>query len=169
MWFTTEWPDGRCSRFGFNSAYAVWNGVRWTVAYAPDGCPKMLPGAQAPAVAHLGGARYKLYFNLHQTPGAPTDPRISLKPMRMLYADPDTTGDPTVADFEDWETLNAARQVHYLWPNGALLTEDEESRLDDYVVLAPTADPERLVMYSNMSSTGLNALPFIGSAVLINP
>jgi uncharacterized protein (TIGR03437 family) len=169
MWFTTEWQDGRCSRLGFNSAYAVWNGVRWTVAYASDGCPKMLSGAQAPAVAHLGGARYKVYFNLHQTPGAPTDPRISLKPMRMLYADPDATGEPTIADFEDWEALASARQVHYLWPNGSLLTEDEESRLDDYVVLAPTADPERLVMYSNMSATGLNALPFIGSAVLVNP
>jgi uncharacterized protein (TIGR03437 family) len=169
MWFTTEWQDGRCSRLGFNSAYAVWNGVRWSVAYEPDGCPKMLPGAQAPAVVHLGGARYKLYFNLHQTPGAPTDPRVSLKPMRMLYADPDATGDTGIADFEDWEALAAARQVHYLWPNGSLLTEDEESRLDDYVVLAPTADPERLVMYSNMSATGLNALPFIGSAVLVNP
>jgi uncharacterized protein (TIGR03437 family) len=169
MWFTTEWPDGRCSAYGYNTAFAVWNGSRWSVAYRPDGCPKMLPGAQAPAIAHLGGARYKLYFNLHPATGGPSDPRVGIKPMRLLYADPNATGDPAIADFEDWEPLAAARQLHYLWPDGSLLTPDEESRLDDYVVLAPSADPERLVMYSNMSATGTTALPFIGSAVLINP
>jgi uncharacterized protein (TIGR03437 family) len=169
MWFTTEWQDGRCSTFGFNAAYAAWSGARWNVAYRSDGCPKLLPGAQAPASVHLGGARYKLYFNLHPSPSGPSDPRVALKPMRMLYADPEATGDPAVAEFEDWEPLSSARQVRYLWPNGDLLTEDEQSRLDDYVILAPTSDPERLVMYSNMSATGTQALPFIGSAVLVNP
>jgi hypothetical protein len=88
--------------------------------------------------------------------------------MRMLYADPEPTGDPAVADFEDWEALALARPVHYLWPNGDRLSEEEESRLDDYAIFAPTPDPERLIMYSNMSLSGTQAMPFIGSAVLVN-
>jgi uncharacterized protein (TIGR03437 family) len=166
MWFTTEWPDRRCSAYSFNAAYAVWTGAKWSVAYEANGCPKLLAGAQAPAPVHLGGARYKLYFNLHPSPGGPTDPQQALKPMRMLYADPDATGDPASVEFEDWEPLAAARKVHYLWPDGSPVNETEESRLDDYVIFAPTPDPARLVMYSNMSA-GQTA-PFIGSAVLLN-
>jgi uncharacterized protein (TIGR03437 family) len=168
MWFTTEWPNGRCSPYGFNAAYAVWTGARWSVAYQPDGCPKLLAGAQAPAPVHLGGARYKLYFNLHPRPGGPTDPQQALKPMRMLYADPEATGDPALVEFEDWEPLASARTVRYLWPDGGALTEEEVSRLDDYVIFAPTPDPTRLIMYSNMSAGGAQGLPFIGSAVLLN-
>jgi uncharacterized protein (TIGR03437 family) len=167
MWFTTEWPDGRCSAFGFNAAYAVWSGTKWEVAYRPDGCPKLLAGVQAPAPAHLGGARYKLYFNLHPRPGGPTNPQQSRKPMRLLYADPEAAGDPALVDFEDWEPLAYARELHYLWPDGGLLSEEEESRLDDFAIIAPTADPTRLVMYSNMSAG--EGTPFIGSAVLLNP
>jgi len=171
MWFTTEWPNGSCSTFGFNAAFAVWNGTRWVVqaAEAAEGCPKMLKGVQAPAPVHLGGARYKLYFNRHSTPGGVTNPLTTIKPMQMIYADGERTGDARRVDFEDWEGVEAARDVHYLWPDGTPLTEDEESRLDDYVILAPTTDPTALIMYSNMSATGAGALPFIGSAVLVNP
>jgi uncharacterized protein (TIGR03437 family) len=169
MWFTTEWPDGRCSTFGFNAAYAVWNGAAWKVGYRADGCPKLLPGVQAPAPVHLGGARYKLYFSFHALPGGVTNPQASLKPMRMLYADPEATGDPALADFEDWEPVASARLIRFLWPDGTRLTDDEQSRLDDFVVFAPTADPTRLIMYSNMSTGGAQGIPFIGSAILLNP
>jgi hypothetical protein len=173
MWFTTEWRDGRCSRFDFNAAYAVWNGKTWDVQYGADGCPKILAGVQAPAPVHIGGsaglARYKLYFSRHARPGGPGDPRIAIKPLQLLYADPERTGDAARTDFEDWEPLDAAREVHFLWPDGSKLTEDEESRLDDFVVFAPGGDPARLIMYSDMSFTGLNAVPFIGTAVLVNP
>jgi uncharacterized protein (TIGR03437 family) len=169
MWFTTEWADGRCSAFGFNAAYAVWSGSAWRVEYGADGCPKLLRGVQAPAPVHLGGARYKLYFSFHATPGGVTNPQASFKPMRMLYADPEATGDPALADFEDWEPLANARPIRYVWSNGALLTDDEQSRLDDFVVFAPTTDPARLIMYANMSSGGAQSIPFIGSAVLLNP
>ena len=169
MWFTTEWPDRRCSEFNFNVAYAVWSGTRWNVEYQPGGCPKLLAGAQAPAVVHLGGGRYKLYFNLHPSPSGPTDPQSALKPMRMLYADPAATGYPGLVDFEDWEPMESAREIHYLWASGEMLTETEESRLDDYVIFAPTSDPRQLIMYSNMSASGAGGIPFIGSAVLVNP
>ncbi|MEZ5353813.1 MAG: fibronectin type III domain-containing protein [Bryobacteraceae bacterium] len=169
MWFTTEWPDRRCSPFNFNAAYAVWTGVKWRVDYGRDECPKLLAGAQAPAVVHLGGGSYKMYFNQHALPNGPTDPQVALKPIRLLYADAVATGDPTVVDFEDWEPLASARQVHYLWPDGGVLSENQESRLDDYVVFAPTVDPRRLILYSNMSEDTSRIPPFIGSAVLVNP
>jgi hypothetical protein len=165
MWFTTEWSDRRCSDFGFNAAYAVWSGERWVVQYGENGCPKLLPGAQAPMPVHLGGGRYKLYFNIH--------PRSSpLKPMRLLYADPDATGDPGVVDFEDWEPLEEARELHYLWPDGTELDDLNESQLDDYMIFAPTSHPKRLIIYSNMGAPatfGQISPPVIGSAVLINP
>jgi hypothetical protein len=169
LWFTTEWPDRRCSEFGFNAAYAVWDGDRWTVQYQENGCPKILAGAQAPVPVHLGGARYKLYFNRHPRPGGPSDPQVAVKPMRLLYADPEYSGDPAVVDFEDWESLDDARRIRYLWPDGSPLDEDNESRLDDYMIFAPTPDPKRLIMYSNMSPRGPGVMPFIGSAVLVNP
>lgn len=173
MWFTTEWRDGRCSRFDFNVAYAVWNGKKWDVQYGEDGCPKVLAGVQAPAPVQTGSlngpARYKLYFSRQLRPGGPTDPRVAIKPFQVLYADPELTGDPARTDFDDWEPLETARDVHFLWPNGALLTEEEESRFDDFVALAPGPDHTRLVLYSDMSATGLNAVPFIGAAVLVNP
>lgn len=173
MWFTTEWRDGRCSTFGFNAAYAVWNGEKWEVRYGDNGCPKVLGGVQAPMpvqVAHAAGApRYKLYFSRHSSTGGPTDPRVAIKPLEVLYGDPERSGEEGLTDFEDWEAVEDARNVHFLWPDGALLTEDEESRLDDFVVFTPGADPSQLVMYSNMSATGVTAVPFIGAAVLVNP
>lgn len=172
MWFTTEWRDRRCSALDFNAAYAVWNGKTWDVRYGDDGCPKILAGVQAPAPVHIAGAgpaRYKLYFSRHVRPGGPGDPRIAIKPLQVLYADPALTGDAARTDFEDWEPVETAREVHFLWPDGQELTEDEISRLDDFVVFAPGPDPSRLVMYSDMSFTGLNAVPFIGAAVLLNP
>lgn len=91
-----------------------------------------------------------------------------MKPMQMIYADGAATGDASIVEFEDWEQIDAAREIHYVFADGTPLTEAEESRLDDYVMLAPTSDPAVLIMYSNMSATGTTP-PFIGSAVLINP
>jgi hypothetical protein len=89
--------------------------------------------------------------------------------MYMLYADAQVSGDATRVDFEDWEPLASARKAHYLWPDGQSLGESDESRLDDYWIFAPTNDPKRLVMYSNMSAAAPGAMPFIGSAILVNP
>ena len=63
-----------------------------------------------------------------------------------------------------------AREVRFVWPDGTELSEDDESRLDDYEVYAPTDDPDFLVMYANMSCTdGSCGVPFVGMAVLLNP
>ena len=48
------------------------------------------------------------------------------------------------------------------------MNEANESQLD-YMIFAPTTDPKRLIMYSNMGSTGPMSPPVIGSAFLINP
>ncbi len=59
--------------------------------------------------------------------------------------------------------------MNYIWPDGTLLTDQDQSRLDDYVIFAPTPDPAKLIMYSNMSSGRAQSVPFIGSAWLLNP
>ncbi len=66
-----------------------------------DQGPNLLAGAQASAVVHLGGGRYKLCFNQHPHPGGPADPQIARKPIRLLFADAPATGDPAAVDFED--------------------------------------------------------------------
>ena len=115
---------------------------------------------------HLGGARYKLYFNRH--PRAPPG-ADNMTPMRMLYADPERSGDAGRIEFEDCEPLEQARAIHYLWPDGSRLNDAEQSLLDDYMIFAPTADPKALLMYSNMGAAAGGQVPFIGVAMLINP
>lgn len=168
MWFTTEWPDRRCSPFQMNAAYAVWDGWRWQVRYGEDGCPKMLTGVQAPFPVHLGGGRYKMYFNRHFEPALPGPGTPPRKPMQMIYAGPASADHSPQPAFEDWEPLASARNVHYLWPGGGSLTEAEESFLDDHAFFSPTGDPKVLLMFTNMPAGGMGA-PFIGSAVLVNP
>ena len=52
MVFTVDRVQG-CSTFGFNHAYAVWDGTRWSVQYAANGCPKLFTSAQAAAACGL--------------------------------------------------------------------------------------------------------------------
>ncbi len=160
--FTTEYRDRSCSTAGFNFGYAVYDGERWLVQYQEDGCPKLMKGMQAMAPMHLGGNRYKMYFNQH--PDTPQGPGPARKPIRLIYNDSESDS----VHFEDWEPKADSRPVHFLYDDGTLLTEDETSRLDDNFAYMPTGDWKFQVMYSNMSAPG-NAPPFIGTSVLINP
>lgn len=112
---------------------------------------------------HLGGKRDKLYFS-HNTGS------FASKPLKILYADGAATGDPSRVEFEDWEGIARAREVHILWPGGTELSEAEESMFDDFQAWMPAGDPALQVIYSNMScpNNGCGA-PFIGMAVLLNP
>jgi hypothetical protein len=159
--------DKSCTSSFFNLGYAIWDGSRWNLQYDANGCPKTIPGIQAPMPVHVGGVRYKLYFNHNTTSNGGVN---QFKPMKLLYADGATTGDPSLVDFEDWESIARARRVNYLWPSGSLLTDEEKSMLDDYQIWMPTNDPAFQVIYSNMSCPN-NACgaPFIGMAVLANP
>ena len=156
MVFTAHLTDSTCSSTFFNAGFAIWSGSRWVVQYAADGCPKLIPGVQAPMPVHLGGTRYKMYFN-NNTGGT-----VDHKPLKILYADGGT--------FDGFEPVARARELHVLWPSGAELTETEESMFDDFQVTMPTNDPMFQVIYSNMTCPA-NACgpPFIGMAVLLNP
>lgn len=167
MVVTIHYSDTSCSSSFFNMGYAVWDGTRWNLQYDSRGCPKTIPGVQAPMPVHVGGARYKLYFNHNATNSGGVE---QFKPMKLLYADAAASGSASLVDFDDWETIDRARRVNFFWPNGTLLTDEEKSLFDDYHVWMPSNDPSQQVIYSNMScpSNGCGA-PFIGMGVLLNP
>ncbi|HEV7764583.1 MAG TPA: fibronectin type III domain-containing protein [Thermoanaerobaculia bacterium] len=166
MIVTGHLSDPACSATFFNATYAVWNGTQWNVQYAPNGCPKLIAAVQAPMPVHVGGTRYKLYFNHNRE----SNGLGGHKPLKLLYADGAATGDALLVEFEDWETADRMRELRVLWPSGVELTDVEKSQFDDYQVWMPTRDPALQVMYSNMTCPN-NACgaPFIGSALLVNP
>jgi hypothetical protein len=171
MVFTVNPASQVCSPYNFTQGYAIWNGARWQVQYQANGCPKMFEQMQAPNPVHLGGVRYKLYYNnTAGLRGQPSNPLSDTKPMKVIYADGLLTGNPSSVEFEDWEATAMAREVHYLWPDGSDADLENESKLDDHVTLMPTGDPNFQVMYSNMSGNQTPpAPPFIGMLALINP
>ena len=168
MVFTVDQVPG-CSTKTHNHAYAVWNGSRFVVQYAADGCPKMFVGAQAALPMHVGGARYKMYYG---------DPSVSagrlagsmlpfVGPKRLIYADGASSGPAATVEFEDWEPVGSARNVHFLWPNGDLLDERAEGYIDDFHFLAPTGSLDLQVLY--LTITDGVVIPFAAAAVLLNP
>ena len=170
MVITAEF-DGACSsETFFNTAYAIWDGVRWVVQNDAAGCPKYLAEVQAPMLVHMGGTRYKMYFS-HNTirRGGMSNPLTDVKPLKVIYADAGVAGDPASVDFEDWEQIAQAREVQFLWPDGSALALAQESALDDYMMFMPTGNPALQIMYSNMSTPGSTLAPFIGMVVLVNP
>ncbi|MEW6321697.1 MAG: hypothetical protein AB1635_11510 [Acidobacteriota bacterium] len=168
MVFTTDQVTG-CSTFGMNHGYAVWNGSRFVVQYASDGCPKLFTSAQAMLPMHVGDVRYKAYYG---DPSVSTG-RISssnlpfLGPKKLIYADGRVSGAADVVDFEDWEAHSAARNVVFLWPNGDQLDDRAEGYIDDYHFLAPTGSLDLQVMY--MAITDGSVAPFAAVAILQNP
>jgi hypothetical protein len=167
MIFTVN-TDAGCTDRSFTQGYAVWDGQQWQVQYAANGCPKLFESVQAPMPVHLGGVRYKLYYSNNATlrtqPGS-----FENKPMRLIYADGQLTGQPGAVDFEDWEPLAQARAVQYLFPDGTPLTLADESRLDDFFMFLPTGEPGLQVMYTNTASPNSTTPPMLGMAVLVNP
>jgi len=118
---------------------------------------------------HVGTTRYKMYY------GNPSDQtgRIAgsnlpfLGPKLMIYADGSRRGDPSRVDFEDWESVNDARRVVFLWPDGTTLNSTALGYIDDFTVLLPTNDMTLQVMY--VAITDGSAAPFAAAAVLLNP
>ncbi len=166
---TVDLADVSQSSSEFCAAYAVWNGTEWKLQYSEGTHPKIFSGVQAPLPVHLGGARYKMYFQ-HNTAlkGSFLDwSTMTSTPTKVVYADGAQSGDASLVDFEDWDTIDSARRVHFLWPDGSEMDLATESKLDDFVFLMPTADPEFQMMYTNMSAEG--TAPFIATAVLANP
>jgi hypothetical protein len=168
MVFTVDQIPG-CSTKTHNHAYAVWNGSRFVVQYATDGCPKLFTGAQAALPMHVGGARYKMYYG---------DPSVTagklggsmlpfVGPKRLVYADGASSGAAATVEFEDWEPVSAARSVHFLWPSGDLMDDRAEGYIDDFHFLAPTGSLDLQVLY--LTITDGVVIPFAAAAVLLNP
>lgn len=180
MFITIDVPQ-TCSKYQMTAGYAVWDGKEWKVQYNSNGCPKLFEAVQAPMPIHIGGTRYKMYFNNNAMQpdggaggGVPSATSLDEKPMKVIYADASLTGDPNVVDYEDWETVEQAHDLTYVWSDGSVLGMKDESHLDDYAIFTPTKDLNFQVMYSNMSLSdvkpGTNfAPPFIGVVVLMNP
>jgi len=158
-----------CSTYGFNHAYAVWDGASWVVQYASDGCPKLFKSAQAAFPMHLGGVRYKLYYAVpSDTTGQVTTSMIPFPgPKKLIYADGALSASTSTVDFEDWESHTLARDVVFLWPNGDPLDNTVEGYIDDYHFLAPTGSLDLQVMY--LAITNGTVGPFGAAAILLNP
>ncbi len=168
MILTVNLSSQTCSPYAFLQGYAVWDGTGWRVQYQTNGCPKIFEQMQAPNPVHLGGNRYKLYYNnTTALRSQPSNPLTDFKVMKMIYADGERTGSSTTIDFEDWESTTSAREIFYLWPDGSIMSDENESKFDDHVTILPTRDPSYQVIYSNFSNAQIS--PFIGMAVLVNP
>jgi hypothetical protein len=165
--FTTDRIPG-CATGGMNHGYAVWDGAKWNVQYAANGCPKLFLDAQAAFPMHLGGQRYKLYYGDPTiTTGKGPSSLPFLGPKKLIYSDGAVSGSLDRADFEDWERQSLARDVVFLWPNGDPLNDAAEGYIDDYHFLAPTGNLDLQVMY--LAITNGTEVPFASAATLLNP
>lgn len=166
--FTVDQIAG-CTTKTHNHAYAVWDGSRFVVQYAADGCPKMFTGVQAALPMHIGGARYKLYYGDPSVTAGKVggSPLPFVGPKRLIYADGASTGAAGTVEFEDWESVAHARNVHFLWPNGEPLNDGAEGYIDDFHVLAPTGNLDLQVLY--LTITDGTVIPFAAVAILLNP
>ena len=149
--------------------YAQWDGARWNVVQNQDGCPIPLVGrAHGPVLVHRGGPRYKLYFE-----DWTNKPTRKDKPLHLIYGDGALNAPAERVDIDEWEATPDAREVHFLWPDGTMLSVPEESGLGDHVVFWPTDDPYYQVMYVNLNGLDTTVSPSaskgIGLALLRNP
>ncbi len=169
MWVTVGAVPG-CSEVNRNSALAVYEAGAWAIAYdAETDCPLLFRDVQSPSPVHLGAARYKTYYGTpsDETGKPPGSNLPFLGPKRVLYADGALTGDPAVVDYGDFEPVDAARPVSFVWPSGAPLDAATEGYLDDFVFMMPTGDPSFQIMYG--AATDGSTIPTPLMAVLINP
>ncbi len=152
--------------------YAKWDGAKWDVDQDGNCAVPLVKDAHGPVIVHLGGGRYKLYYEAIDEGGQIQ----SDKNTRVLYADAARTGDTQVVDRTDWDAESDARDVSFLWPDGTLLTLPEESGLGDHMILIGDPTPGSEIMYMNLggpdssiSDTWGNRSNGLGIATLINP
>jgi len=166
MVFTTGSVDG-CSSSQKNHGYAVYDGDSWAVQYADSGCPKLFKGVQAMAPLHLGDGRFKIQFgNPDETEGALGSNLPFLGPKRIIYGDAARSGDPEVMDFEDWDSVEEARDLTFLWPDGEVFDVTAEGYIDDFVVLTPSFNTDHQVQFVVL--TDGSQIPFTSVAILRN-
>lgn len=145
--------------------FATWDD-QWNVTKNDDGCAQMLvDAAHGPVIVSLGNNQYKLYYEYRES-----NLLSDAKPFHLLYATANEDGELTI---DAWESQDDARDVHFLWPDGTLLADNEESGLGDHVIFMPTDDPMQQYMIMNLG--GLDDSEWkapsngTGVAELINP
>lgn len=147
--------------------YAQWDGTRWQVEKDTAGCARALvPYAHGPVVLHLGGTRFKLYYEDRLTNG-----NHSNKPLRLVYGDGASSGGASL-EYGDWEAYTSAREVHFVWPDGTEVSTGDESGFGDHSIFYPTDDPAVQFMFMNLTGldgTVAQASRGLGMAVLLNP
>ncbi|MBC7864307.1 MAG: hypothetical protein IAF38_15115 [Bacteroidia bacterium] len=154
-------PNDSCTQLANKAGYANFDGTNWNYEFETGGCPKMFLGMRCPSIVHMGGAKYKLYCGNNQTPQAASSD--TLKPKFVMYA-----FGKRYPSFDDWEGMNLARNINYLWPNGTLLTPADESKMDDFTFFAPVAgDSDFQIKYTKMIPS--SGPPFPGTTYLLNP
>ena len=168
MVYTIDQVSG-CTSASHNHAYAVWDGSKFVTQYESNGCPKAFKAAQAAVPMHIGGVRYKMYFGdpTSTTGKISTSTLPFVGPKKVIFADGSLTGSSSMVDFEDWESIGTARNVHFLWPNGDKLSDEAEGYIDDFHFLTPTGSLDTQVLY--LSITDGRVAPFAATAVLLNP
>jgi hypothetical protein len=141
--------------------YGEWIDDEWVLERNDDNCLKPLVDyAHGPVVVHLGGNRYKLYYEERDT-----DTFQARKPFHMIYLDLD--------DDVMLETQDDAREVVFLWPDGTTLNESEEAGLGDHFISVIENDLDQQVMYMNLGGNDHvddpGASQGVGQAILLNP
>ncbi|PJA46264.1 hypothetical protein CO174_00445 [Candidatus Uhrbacteria bacterium CG_4_9_14_3_um_filter_50_9] len=151
--------------------YSVFDGEDWNVQ-EEDGCAvPLVLDAHGPVIVHMGGDRYKVYYENYEYASADRSVKnVSSKPTRLLYAN---GGDDGMVDLEDWEGEEVAREVHFLWPDGTVLDDQEESGLGDHMIWLPQNNLEEQVMYMNLggfdNKNWIKPSAGLGMSVLVNP
>lgn len=127
--------------------YATWDTETWNVIKNDAECAKpLVPYAHGPVIVNIGEGQYKMYYEdiMGNLPVGSV-----AKPLRFITADARRTGDPTIVDFEDWDSYKDAGEVNFLWPDGTKLTDEEESGLGDHFIYMPDGLASE-VMYLNL-------------------
>ncbi|MDP4027875.1 MAG: fibronectin type III domain-containing protein, partial [Gallionella sp.] len=168
MVFTVDQISG-CTTASHNHAYAVWDGTAFVPQFDSSGCPKTFKSAQAALPMHIGDVRYKMYYgDPSVTTGRPAGSSLPfVGPKKLIYADGRSSGNTSIVDYEDWESVGSARNVVFLWPNGDQLNDTAEGHIDDFHFLTPTGNLDIQVLY--LSITDGSVVPFAATAVLLNP
>lgn len=168
MVFTVDQISG-CTTASHNHAYAVWNGTTFVPQFDSSGCPKTFKSAQAALPMHIGDVRYKMYFGDPSiTTGKTANSSLPfVGPKKLIYANGHSSGDASIVDYDDWEGVDKARNVVFLWPNGEQLNDTAEGYIDDFHFLTPTGNLDIQVLY--LSITDGSVAPFAATAALLNP
>ena len=166
MVFTTGRISG-CSPSKKNHGYARYDGDSWEVQYLESGCPKLFQGVQAMAPLDLGDGTFKIQFgNPDESDGKLGSNLPFLGPKRIIYGHPARSGDPDVMEFEDWDAVEDARDLIFLWPDGTVFDVTAEGYIDDFVLLTPTFDVEHQIQFVVL--TDGSKIPFTSVAILKN-